>query len=429
MMRFPRIELLILFMLLAIGIAIAGDSIDESDIDQSILDEQYPHSIDTLEEFIQSYYLLLDSDEYLRKYSFLNTEANLIQGDSLALNSFYTKLIALRSGLVDRVNVYQIGDSHIQSGYFAGTARSALQKHFGNAGRGLSFPYRLAGTNQPDDYRISSSKAWTRNNLTVGIAGYTVKSKQSGILSLKTNDFFGSGNKHDLIRVISNNDKYLWSNSKQTASIDKLADIYIHTLNLDQLTSVTDLTFSNPEGQETDLYGILLESTEPGLLYHSTGVNGGSFDNLEAYHPLFSQIPALKPDLIIVSLGTNDAQGNYRAEVFKAQMQKFMRRLKEHNPETPVLFTLPPDTFKRGGINQDIYKVGSELTSYARANGYAVWDLATVMGGKGSVRLWKANALAANDMIHFSPKGYMLQGYLFYQALIRGYKKFTETPR
>ena len=428
-MRFPRIEALILFMLLAFGIAMAGDSIDESDINQSMLDEQYPHNIDTLEEFIQSYYLLLDSDEYLSKYSFLNTDANVIQGDSLALTAFYNKLVALRSGLLDRVSIYQIGDSHIQSGYFAGTARSALQKHFGNAGRGLSFPYRLAGTNQPDDYRISSSKTWNRNASTVGLAGYTISSRNSGSLSIKTNDFFGSGNKHDLIRLITNNDKCKWSHADQTASLETVADIFVHTVKLGQETSVTELEFSNPDLVETDLYGVLLERDEPGLLYHSTGVNGGSFDNLEPYHSLFPQIQALKPDLIVISLGTNDSQGNYRAEMFKAQMQKFMRRIKEHNPETAVLFTLPPDTFKRGSSNQDIYKVGSELTSYAQANGYAVWDLAAVMGGKGSGRQWNSNALAANDMIHFSPKGYMLQGYLFYQALIRGYKKYTETPR
>lgn len=428
-MRIHLILLLVPLMLFMFSLALAGDSIDESDINQSILDEEYPHNIDTLEEFIQSYYLLLDSDEYLRKYNFLNLKANVIQNDSLALAGFYNRLVALRSGLVDRVSIYQIGDSHIQSGYFAGTARSALQKHFGNAGRGLSFPYRFAGTNQPDDYRISSGKIWSRNLKNTGMAGYTVSCKNSGSMTIRTNDFFGTENKHDLIKLITDNAACVWSANDIRAETGSESGLFIHSLNLPQMGSVTELQFSNPNSIETDLYGILLERNEPGILYHSTGVNGASFDNLEPNHLLFSQIKALKPDLIIISLGTNDSQGTYRAEMFRAQMQKFVNRMRTENPDTPILFTLPPDTFKRGVINQDVYKAGMELKNYALANGYAIWDLAEVMGGKGSVRLWKAQALAANDMIHFSPKGYMLQGYLIYQALIRGYKKFAETPR
>lgn len=234
-MRYFRTEILITLMLLAFGIAMAGDSINESDINQKILDELYPHDIDTLEEFIQSYYLLLDSEEYLSKYSFLDTDDNVIRGDSMALAGFYNKLVALRSGLIGRVTIYQIGDSHIQSGYFAGTARSALQKHFGNAGRGLSFPYRLAGTNQPDDYRISTSKTWSRNPSNVGLSGFTVSSNASGSFTIKTNDFFGSGNKHDLIRFITNNDACSWGAPIQSSTVESDDGVFTHTVKLSSL--------------------------------------------------------------------------------------------------------------------------------------------------------------------------------------------------
>jgi hypothetical protein len=135
-------------------------------------EEEYPEDLDTLEEFIQSYYLLLDSDSYLKSYSFIDPAKNSLQNDQRALLPFYQKLLELRNGLREQVIIYQIGDSHVQSGYLSGTARSALQKYFGNAGRGLIFPYRLARTNQPDDYQISSPQSFTRIDKPRGMSGY-----------------------------------------------------------------------------------------------------------------------------------------------------------------------------------------------------------------------------------------------------------------
>ena len=110
-------------------------------------------------------------------------------------------------------------------------------------------------------------------------------------------------------------------------------------------------------------------------------------------------------------------------------MAGFMQLVKAEMPSVPILFTMAPDTNKRGRTNADVYHVNQEIAAWARGNGAAWWDLAEVMGGSGSMRQWKQQALAANDMMHFSPKGYMLQGYLLYQAILKGYKNYTEIPR
>jgi hypothetical protein len=34
--------------------------------------------------------------------------------------------------------------------------------------------------------------------------------------------------------------------------------------------------------------------------------------------------------------------------------------------------------------------------------------------------------MAAGDLLHYTPKGYMLQGHLMYQAIIKGYKRYSE---
>ncbi len=40
-----------------------------------------------------------------------------------------------------------------------------------------------------------------------------------------------------------------------------------------------------------------------------------------------------------------------------------------------------------------------------------------------------AQNFASQDLVHFSPKGYILQGYLFRDALMRAYKESAESPR
>ncbi|MDZ4182014.1 MAG: hypothetical protein U1B83_03985, partial [Candidatus Cloacimonadaceae bacterium] len=82
--------------------------------------------------------------------------------------------------------------------------------------------------------------------------------------------------------------------------------------------------------------------------------------------------------------------------------------------------------YKGGKQNKDLAKVSAEIISYARERDYAWWDLGSAMGGSGSNKNWRARDYASRDMVHFSARGYTLQGYLFYHALMRGYKTFTE---
>ena len=80
-------------------------------------------------------------------YPFIRDTINHLINDS-SLSGFYKKLDELQNGERDKVVVVHICDSHIQADYFSGTMRELLQRKFGNAGRGLVFPYRAAKTNE-----------------------------------------------------------------------------------------------------------------------------------------------------------------------------------------------------------------------------------------------------------------------------------------
>lgn len=288
-------KLLVLIVSLSLCLVGYADSLP-IDFEEEIepIDE-FPIAVDMLEEFIQSYYALLDSEEYLRGFSFLQIDKNVIANPGESLRGFLYKLMELRSGLRDKVTVYQIGDSHIKSGYFATTARSSLV------------------------------------------------------------EFFGAS-----------------------------------------------------------------------LNYQFSGVNGGSYLNLLNNSTLFAKAADLKPDLLVISLGTNDAQGTYNATRFRSELRNFMDRMRGYQGDAAVLFTLPPDGFKKGKQNADIAKVAAEISDYAFEQGHSVWNLGEVMGGKSSISQWLAKGLASQDRIHFSPQGYMLQGHLFYDALMKAYKLQAE---
>ncbi|MBK8704326.1 MAG: LysM peptidoglycan-binding domain-containing protein [Saprospiraceae bacterium] len=109
-------------------------------------------------------------DNLSQAYPFL-----LIPADTLsqaeALDTFWDKLAALERGERNKVHILHIGDSHIQADFYSGKVRSLLQKQFGSAGRGLVFPYKLARTNGPNDYRCSSNAVWEYRRRTYGETG------------------------------------------------------------------------------------------------------------------------------------------------------------------------------------------------------------------------------------------------------------------
>ncbi|MDQ1167421.1 LysM repeat protein [Flavobacterium sp. SORGH_AS 622] len=94
------------------------------------------------------------------------------------LKSFFQKLEKNEDQKNQKINIVHIGDSHIQGDLMTNEIRKNLQQKFGNAGRGLVFPYQLAKTNGSYNERFNSNRVWEsyRNiypfkNNPVGLSG------------------------------------------------------------------------------------------------------------------------------------------------------------------------------------------------------------------------------------------------------------------
>ncbi|MEM6806643.1 MAG: LysM peptidoglycan-binding domain-containing protein [Bacteroidota bacterium] len=175
------------------------------------------------------------------------------------------------------------------------------------------------------------------------------------------------------------------------------------------------------------LYGMVLENTEEaGVLYHMIGVNGAEFKHFNQSGIFWKQVKALNPDLIIISLGTNESVHRYfNPNNFFEQIDEFINDLEKNIPFTDILFTTPPEALRSGSTeNPTVRRCKNIILSYSLANELACWDFFEIMGGSGSIHQWKDAYLAQQDYLHLTRAGYELQGKLLYRALMKGYGDF-----
>jgi lysophospholipase L1-like esterase len=151
---------------------------------------------------------------------------------------------------------------------------------------------------------------------------------------------------------------------------------------------------------------------------YAYGVSGKTFDYFANSELMEKDLASYRPDLIVVMLGTNDAFARPDEETVKRGIAAFAGLLRRAAPDSDVLFIGPPDSFfKNGNDNEYINLVRKELQAISTEQGFAYWDLYTVMGGPRSMVKWREKGLSQKDKIHFLADGYMILGRLFYQAL------------
>lgn len=177
--------------------------------------------------------------------------------------------------------------------------------------------------------------------------------------------------------------------------------------------------------------GIADETGENGIIYDIVGVNGATCSSYSTPERL-REISDLRPDLIIVSFGTNEAHArNYTPWEHTAAMNHLIKSLKSDCPEAAFLLTTPPGAYVRMGrrgriINPRTALVVNNELEFARDNDLAVWDMYNIVGGKRRACLnWNSGHYFQRDKIHFTHEGYKVQGLLFHEAFIKAYNQYV----
>ncbi len=374
-----------------------------------------------------------------RRYGFIHSGANLIclNGADWSALRHTLKEAAAGHGTLDIVH---IGDSHIQAEGNTSRVRRHLQQQYGSAGRGLIIPFRLAGTNQPTDYRITSPASFASAKLmrmpwstTMGFTGISLAMPAAAVSFNITN-----AQPFDAITIYGRGEISI---SAVTAGANKISFDEIQGLNatiavLNHAVSSCTITIDAPGG---NIYGFDLRYNDHGVRYHAIGNNGATFSQYNNIGSFGTSLRQLTPDLVIISLGTNEAFGKISDEAFMRQINTLVTDIRTHNPGVHILLTTPSECqrsvyttvrtrrkrrrrarikrVRSFAVNSNIARLRSAILRYGEQHHIATWDWYDVAGGKGSSTLWLSAHLLGGDRIHRTWAGYHLEGDLLAEAL------------
>ncbi len=178
-------------------------------------------------------------------------------------------------------------------------------------------------------------------------------------------------------------------------------------------------------------YGILVK-VEP------MGINGATYVTFSSSEKI-KEIVAFEPDLMIVSLGTNDSYSNrFSPNKMEFNMEVFFTMLEEECPNLPIILTTPPASYFRHRkrirrrryrtyytYNKQTAKASRTLKYLARNKNYGLIDLYERYGSKKQTQVWLRQGQMRQDHVHYSAQVYNKFGKAIADALI----KFVESSK
>lgn len=379
---------------------------------------------------------------HVSDYPFLDISSNVIDlnGDSWGeLRHKFSKCDSTAFTIV------HIGDSHIQADVLSGTVRNNLQKKYGNGGRGLIVPLKIAGTNEPYSYTftidqpVMSAKLlsvpWLSDMRFTGVS-FTPKAMKYNI-SLGTEVVRSpDGCPFNKIRLYSRGHFFI-DNITDENGIRLMPVVNTSTGYVDiQLpVAVKGVRLSLHSFENVSFSGASITNENSGIVYHAIGNNGAAFSSYNQIDNFGKEIASLHPDLIIMSLGTNEAFGKMSDESIICEIDYMVRQLKLNNPKAKLLLVTPMEcqrasrsyrrtrkgrrysSSKSYSVNARVASVAQVIREYSEKNNIPLYDFYNVAGGSGASARWVNAKLMSGDRIHLSFPGYQIAGDLFTCAI------------
>lgn len=201
---------------------------------------------------------------------------------------------------------------------------------------------------------------------------------------------------------------------------DSLSHYYYSKDNLSKI-----YLLPNDNENEYALSGLIFEKDAAGVLYHSIGVNGAKCSDYNKYPLFFEQLKALSPDMVVISLGTNETFDKLEKDEYMDRLSLFINNIKAKNPDVCIVtMTPPPSQFRRRYPNTFAAAYAKEIVTQETQKAYASWDLYSLMGGLYGVSKNYSNGIIGQDRVHYTSDGYRKQGNLFAEALLGAYENF-----
>lgn len=363
--------------------------------------------------------------------------------DSLTGNKAGLKaLLQYKKVTGDHLEVLQIGDSHIQPGGMTEPLAYLLQKEFGDGGYGLAFPFQVAQTNGHGAYQTFSNMSWKTSKviqenplMPVGISGYTIHNSSPESTITWEFDSLVGGNEVQWVKIFhasildSNYHYQLVNDQNETAQrIAALSTPHATVFYFTHPTYVFELRHEQfyEKQKSSTIYGVYVSNGQKGARISSVGVNGATYKHYEQNILFRNQLETLNPDLVILSLGTNEAfQSNFDDTLFFDEVLNLVQMIQSIESHPVVILSTPPavsirkSNGKKGyyAPNPTVPLVRAVILDVAQRLQIPVYDLYSAMGGANSMKNWSQLGMTDKRQIHFSPKGYKILGESMSKAI------------
>ena len=364
-------------------------------------------------------------------YPFLNLDANHIQLNGADWSSVNRAVLDSRLGN-GITSVVHLGDSHIQADFAGAVLRQRLGGELGEAGRGLIIPFKAAGTNEPFDYTFVINGSYSSSKLLkqpwatimpfsgVGIepaaVEFTVDISCHSEFDRMTFFYEGDGTL-ELVSADSEGENQIFGAATTDEGVYEVA--------FRQLIESVKLHLRR--NGSVILAGVSLSSDISGAYFHSVGNNGATFSSYNSIPGFGREFAVLEPDLVIISLGTNEAFGKIDVDNILYNIDELINTIRAHSPSVQILLTTPSECFRRTVTrnkrrrvssfkeNTNVCTVRDLILKYATEHGVAVYDAYSVLGSASNL---KNAQLLSRDGVHFTATGYRLLGNLLADALL-----------
>ncbi len=156
----------------------------------------------------------------------------------------------------------------------------------------------------------------------------------------------------DKIKLLHNTDSsvHITINGKESISKDGYSFVQ-----LDSLTDSVEISIDNSDTSKyVEIYGIILDNEMSKIDYHTIGVNGATAQSYLKCDFYRNHLSDINPDLIIISLGTNEAyDDDFPTLNMSYEFKDLIYQIQDVSPNAAIKLTTPNDHLKNRKYKND----------------------------------------------------------------------------
>jgi lysophospholipase L1-like esterase len=364
------------------------------------------------------------------------------------------------------ITILQLGDSHTSADFLTGELRRRLQKTYGNGGSGYVTAGRPHIGVLSSTLKIAVSPGWTYEALQRSddidrfwMSGFnTVAAKAGETLSFTAE----KPETFDMIEIEAIRrpgggafDIKLDGALERSFDLagDKIEPVVIRLVpDHGPTNKVHEITLATKSDAMVSISSVAIYDTRAGLIYDSVGYPGATIDILNKLDErLFaSDLRRLKPQIVVLSFGTNEAsKENLDIGLYTQKYERVIAKIRAALPAAAIVLIGPPEgeelpahckdkareeaVCRRPDANASaaadacVWKVLPKLDAVREAerkiaerDSLVYWNWASIMPKECGADRWRADSppLMAKDHIHFTIAGYKKSAAAFLETLV-----------